>query len=287
MIPDGQVLNSGHDKIDIIAISRVLWKYKYLIVLTTAFFGAVALFLAFTAIPVYRAEAAITEVTDGNIGNAASLANQIGGLASLVGMNLSGSGGAGRESQALLKSRRLAEEFVVRHELIPLLFKNSTEPPTLWMAVRKFKEGVLTIRDDKRTGLTIVSVNWTDPTVAARWANEYVALANEELRERAISDSMASIAYLNRQVALTNVVEVQRVMYNLVESQTKTLMLANARAEYGFSVVDPAVPPEVRISPRRRLMVILGLALGGLIGLAFSFVHNLWQQYRSELPSLA
>jgi uncharacterized protein involved in exopolysaccharide biosynthesis len=130
--------------------------------------------------------------------------------------------------------------------------------------------------------LTIVSVNWTDPVTAARWANDFVALANEMLRARAISQSQASITYLNEQIAHTNVVEIQRVMYNLIESETKTLMLANVKPEYAFAVVDPAVPPEVRASPQRTLLILLGLVFGAVMGAVVAFSHMSWLQHRAR-----
>jgi uncharacterized protein involved in exopolysaccharide biosynthesis len=276
---NGYALDGERHLMGVIGLCRTLWGYRYLILLTTAAFASGAIFIGFTATPVYRAEATVMEVTDGGAGAAASLVSQIGGLASLVGVNLS-SGGGGRESQALLKSRHLAEDFIVRHDLVPVLFGQSSEPPTFWRAVQKFQGGVLTIRDDKRTGLGIVSVSWTDPAVAAKWANAYVALANEELRDKAIGEAKASVSYLNAQIAQTNVVELQRVMYALIENQTKTLMLANARADYAFALVDPAVPPEIRESPRRRLLLVLGVALGGLLGVVLAVGHNLWRQYQ-------
>jgi uncharacterized protein involved in exopolysaccharide biosynthesis len=271
----------GPDKVDFLALLRVLWKYKYLIVLTTVLCGAVAVVLALVATPVFRAEVSITEVTNQGMGGGSSLVNQLGGLASIVGVNLGSGSGTSREAQGLLKSRYLAEEFVKRYELRPQIYRGAKQTPSLWFTVRQFRDGLLSVRDDKRSGLTIVSVSWTDPTVAARWANEYVALANEMLRARAISESKASIEYLNGQIAHTNVVDLQRVMYNLIENETKTLMLANVKAEYAFTVVDPAVAPEVRSSPRRTLMVLLGLTFGFLVGAVVAFSINTLRSQRA------
>jgi uncharacterized protein involved in exopolysaccharide biosynthesis len=238
--------------------------------------------MALTAIPVYRADVSVTEVSTPALGAAGQLANQLGGIASLVGVNLGTSSVSTRESQGLLKSRRLVEEFVKRHNQMPELFAHSKVRPTLWLTVRKFKDDVLAIRDDKRSGLTIVGINWTDPVVAARWGNEFVALANELMRTRAMDESKASITYLERQIDQTNVVELKRVLYDLVENETKTLMLANARMEYAFTVVDPAVAPEERFSPRRTLMTLLGLALGGMAGTLAALAHNSWRERRRQ-----
>jgi uncharacterized protein involved in exopolysaccharide biosynthesis len=268
-------------RFDFISMFRVGWANKYLIAAVTLICALAALILALTATPTFRAEVVITQVNNRNLGGAASLANQFGGLASLVGVNLN-SGGPGKEADGLLRSRMLCEEFVKRNGLLSVLFKNAKNPPSLWFAVRQFQLGVVAIKDDKRSGLTVVSVNWTDPVVAARWANEFVSLANDLLRLRAISESKASIAYLNDQIAHTNVVEIQRVMYNLIENETKNLMLASVKPEYAFTVVDPAVPPEVRASPRRTLMVLLGIALGAVLGAIIAFARYAFHQHRVQ-----
>jgi LPS O-antigen subunit length determinant protein (WzzB/FepE family) len=76
-------------------------------------------------------------------------------------------------------------------------------------------------------------------------------------------------------------------MYNLIETETKTLMLANARVEYAFTVVDPAVAPEIRTSPKRKLIVLSGGVLGGLFGVFAVFVINIFRQVTSgKLPDV-
>ena len=269
-------------RFDFISMWRVGWANKYLIALVSLACGLLAVIMAFVATPTYRAEAAVIQVSNHSLGNAASLASQLGGIASLVGANLGSANGPGKEADGLLKSRMLCEEFVKRYNLRPVLFKNAKNPPSLWFAVRQFQLGVLTVRDDKRSGLTIVSVNWTDPVIAARWTNDFVGLANELLRVRAIGESKASIAYLNDQIAHTNVVEIQRVMYSLIENETKNLMLASVKPEYAFDVVDPAVPPEVRSSPHRTLMVLGGLAIGMVLGAVIAFARNALRQRRGQ-----
>src|SRR5205823_3365385 len=119
---------------------------------------------------------------------------------------------------------------------LPLLSRGAKKPPTLWVAVEKFRKTCLMITEDKLKGLTTVSIDWTDPATAASWANSFVALANEILRTRAIDDANRNIDYLNQQVAHTNVVELQQVMYKLIEQETKSLMLAKGRVEYAFTI---------------------------------------------------
>ena len=53
--------------------------------------------------------------------------------------------------------------------------------------------------------------------------------------------------------------------------------------EYAFTIVDHAVPPEVRVSPRRTLMVISGLFIGGFVGSLIALVRNVVRR-RPALP---
>jgi len=69
-------------------------------------------------------------------------------------------------------------------------------------------------------------------------------------------------------------------MYDLIEQETKTLMLANARTEYAFTIVDPAVAPEVRIQPKRTLMALGGLVAGLLIALCWRSPTTSWSARR-------
>lgn len=259
--------------IDLAALWRLAWDYKYLILVFVVLSSAVAVFIALNSPPVYHAETSIIEVQDNKMGGVKSLAGQLGGLASIAGINL-GANGESREAQAILGSRRLVEEFIKRHELLPELSQRSRKPLTLWLAVTKFRKSVLTVRIDKRAGTTTVTMDWDDPAKAARWANEFVTLANELVRTRAMDDSTRNIAYLKNQIAQTDVVEVQRLMYNLIESETKTLMLASGRAEYAFTVVDPAVAPEIRVGPHRKVIVAVGIVLGLLLGLGVALIHR-------------
>jgi len=174
----------------------------------------------------------------------------------------------------VLQSRQLVEEFVKRNGVLPQLSRGAKQPLTLWAGVLQFRKNFLLITQDKTKGVTTVTIDWTDPATAARWSNGFVELANELIRKRAIDNANRNIDYLNKQVARTNDVELQRVMYNLIESQTKTLMLANGRDEYAFTIVDPAVTPEKRHSPRRTLMTLTGLFIGLVFGALVALVFD-------------
>ncbi len=242
----------------------IAWDQKYLVLALSLVGGAIATYLALTATPMFRAEVTVTEVHDNGMGAAGSMLGQLGGLASIAGLNVNANG-QDAERQAILTSRGLVEAFVRRYNLTSLM-SSPKGPTSVWSAVERFRGVVIEIHEEKLKGTTTITTVWRDPMVAARWANDFVALANELLRNRAIDESTRNVDYLNKQLAQTNVVEIQRAMNALIESETKKLMLAHGRPEYAFTVVDPAVAPEHRFSPRRTLMVASGLFIGGFLG---------------------
>jgi uncharacterized protein involved in exopolysaccharide biosynthesis len=252
-------------EIDVVSFFWIVWDQKYWVLAISLLGGAIAVILALRAVPTYQAQAIVTEVHDTGMGGTGSLMGQLGGLASIAGLNLNG-GDPDAERMAVLQSRGLIEAFVKRYNIAPLINGNLNLTNSGWFAVERFRKSVLDVHEEKLKGTTTITIEWRDPAVAARWANDFVALANELLRARAIQESTRNIDYLNKQLAQTNVVEIQHAMYGLIEAETKSLMLANGRTEYAFTIVDPAVPPEVRFSPRRTLMVISGLFIGGFLG---------------------
>jgi uncharacterized protein involved in exopolysaccharide biosynthesis len=285
VIPTEPVPLYKADTIDVFAVVHVLWRYKYFVVLVGFVFAVAAAVWALAATPIYRAEAVVVPAREDGVNDSSSVAGRFGGLASLAGINLGNGGGdAASNSMAVLRSRRLIEEFIKRNDLLPALFPAANVPPTLGFAVDRFRQAIVSIVTDKDRGTTGIAINWTDPNVAATWANELVAMANDLIRKRALEDSSRNIEYLNRQLDQTNVVELRRVLYSLVQAETQKTMLANARSEYAFTVIDPAVAPESRISPKRTLMVLTGGVLGLFVAVIGVLLHNAVRRSRVAVP---
>lgn len=207
------------------------------------------------------------------------LSGQVGGLAALAGINLQGN-----ENQVgaaeYLRSKTLIMKFIDTHDLMPVLYagrwdgkKREGIPnwlgriPTESSAVRKIKAGIIKISEDKRTGLITVAVDWHDPVLAFRWANDFVSLANDGLRRRAILDAQATIDYLNGQIEKTQTLEVKAALSRIIETQLKNLTLAKVREDYAFRVIDAAVLPDQDdiVSPKRSLFAIAGLLIGASV----------------------
>lgn len=274
---DNEAIREG-DTLNLVTAAKVVWRNRYLVAVTTAVVVVLALVVAFVTPSTYQAEVVVVPAaSDSDMGGGGGLSGSLGGLkglASLAGVNIGGMSGESADAEAVLHSHYLDEAFIRRYDLVSTLLPSKTQPATMWFAVKKFRESVLTIKTDKDNGTTTVAIKWKDPNVAAQWANEFVAMANELLRNRALRESSRNIEYLKKQLASTQVVALQQAMNNLIEEQTKELMLANVRVDYAFTIDDPAVPPGLRAWPNRRVILLTGGALGILLGVILALIMN-------------
>ena len=78
-----------------------------------------------------------------------------------------------------------------------------------------------------------------------------------------MAEAEKSIEYLKQQIANTSLADLQVMFFELIQSQTETVMLAEVRPEYVFKTIDPAVVPELKSKPRRAI-IYLGHYWAGL-----------------------
>lgn len=260
---------------------QILYGKRWLILATVLFCTGAAVVAALAMPSEYEASTVLASSNgQANSSGLASLGSSLsalgGGLASLAGISLSGNEEKA-EAVATLQSQELTERYIAQQRLIPVLFPQGRagsplpwgdHTPTLWKAAQLFSRKVRGVREDPRSGLITLTIKWTNPQLAAKWANGLVSMTNDYLRGKAITESDRDIAYLNKQVNLTSSLELRSALYSLMESEIKKEMLAKGNDEYALKVIDPALPPEKRSSPNVPLWVIAGF----LFGLFLSFV---------------
>lgn len=289
MEPNSEPMIVEDDEIDLLELWDILIEKWRWIVLGTGLSAAVAVAVALLMTPIYRSEVVLVSADDtGGKGGVSALAAQFGGLADLAGVNM-GAGGGRSEAIALLKSNILKAEFVTDNKLMPILFDDDWDAtakkwtvddpkkvPTINRAVELLTKSVVSINEDKKTGVITLAVEWKDRALAAAWANELVHRGNEKLRTRAIEEAQRTVDFLQQELKKTSVVEIQQAIYRLLEANYKTVSIANAREQYAFKVVDPAVPADEnrRAKPKRKLIVLLGTLAGGFLSVLAVFMHR-------------
>ena len=110
-----------------------------------------------------------------------------------------------------------------------------------------------------------LSIVHQSPLIAKKWVNWLVEDINKEMKDRDVVEAQKSADFLSKQLEDTKIADIRIILYKLIEEQAKTIMFASVRDEYAFKTIDPALVPEVRDSPKRTLIVILGFALGIVI----------------------
>jgi uncharacterized protein involved in exopolysaccharide biosynthesis len=270
------------DEIDLKRIGARLWSGRWLIAASMTVFTLGCLAAAFLLTPIYRATTVVVDASasrDG-MGSLASALGQLGGLASIAGIDLSGAGAEREEALAVLRSREFTEGFLQENQLLPELFhrrwdaqagrwKGAEEDwPTPAQAFRFFDKRVRTVSRDKLTGLITVEIEWRDRLKAAQWANALVERLNAEMRSRAIASTSAAVGYLEKELAATSAVETRGAIARLMEAQINQRMVANVTKEYAFRVVDRALPSDAKdeVRPNKPLLAALGPVLGLLFG---------------------
>jgi uncharacterized protein involved in exopolysaccharide biosynthesis len=282
------------DEIDLRELWRALVRQRWIVLLTVLVLTGVTGIYALLATPVYRAEVIMVPAGGEDRTTLAGLSGQLGGLASLAGIDLAGSDSEVEVSVATLRSREFTDAFISDHQLLPVLFcrewdaqagvwrvDDPKDIPSPWDAYRLFDRKVRAIHQDKKTGLVTLRIHWKDRVLAARWANELVQRVNRYRQQEAIEEAERSIAYLHEQLKKTHVVELQQAIYRLIEAQTKKIMLANVREQYAFKVIDAAVAPDEDdyVKPNRPLVLGLGFVGGLLLGVMAALVRD-----RSGVP---
>lgn len=252
--------------------------------------GSVLFFsVAFTAAallmtPVYRAKAILipTNTTqESGIGGGGSALGQLGGLASLAGVEIGSKGSPTDEALAVLKSREFTERFINDRHLLPQLFASKWDAaagtwrggadhqPTWGRVYNYFNERIRSVEQDKKTGLITVQIDWKGRLESAQWANELVQQLNQEMRTRAIVEADASLGFLQNELQTASVVPVRDAVARLIETQVKKRMLANVTQQYVFRIVDHALPSDVDdpLRPKKLLMFAGGPLVGLIMGI--------------------
>jgi uncharacterized protein involved in exopolysaccharide biosynthesis len=259
-----------------------LWGKRWWILVSTFLFTGAATFAAYLMTPIYRASTVMISATRelNSEGSVSGLLGQVGSLASLAGITVGTGDSEVEEALAVLKSRQFTEKFISEKNLMPELFArkwdqqrerwrvSAIDQPTLGDGFKEFDENIRTAVRDKKTGLFILQIDWKDRYEAAAWANELVQRINAEMRTRVISNSEASMGFLQKELDKATDIGTREAIYRLIESQIKRRMLASATQEYAFRVIDKAMAPDVKdtVRPVKILIVLLGLVFGATFG---------------------
>ncbi|MEW6983286.1 Wzz/FepE/Etk N-terminal domain-containing protein [Colwelliaceae bacterium 6471] len=286
-----------HEDLSLYGLFSIFIKNWLILTVSGFSFAVAALIWSLYQPNIYKAETLLMPV-ENDKSSLSGLAGNIGGLASLAGVNLSDSGNNNSKlAIELLKSRKFLTHFIEKNDLlIPLMAVKSWDITSNKLLidqavynsdkqqwVRKAKaprnakpslieayEKLITMLEvdiEPKTKFVRISLEYFSPDLAAQWTQSLVAMLNEEVRMMDKKEAEESIVYLKQLASEANVAGLRNVFSSLMEEQIKSQMLAEIRKDYVFKVVDPAIAPELKSKPRRAIIVVVAGFLGGIIGI--------------------
>ena len=296
--PDMFQAQNNDDEIDLRELWNAIWRGKWIIITITAIFAVASVFYALSLPNIYKSEALLAPADSAQQGGLSGLSGQLGGLASLAGVNL---GGGKTDKTALaieiLKSREFFAKFAEKHNILPdlmaveswdlakniIVYNEEIYEPSTNRWLREVKapkqarpslqeaklqfDALVRVEENPESGMITISVEHYAPEVAKQWVDWLIQDINNAMKIRDKEEAERSIQYLQSKIEKTSIVEQRKLLYQLLEEQAKTLMFAEVRNEYVFKTVDRAVAPELKVKPKRGVVVVMGTLTGGLVGI--------------------
>jgi uncharacterized protein involved in exopolysaccharide biosynthesis len=293
------------DEIDLGELWRAIWAGKFTIIAISFIFAVASIYFALSKSDVYKASTILAPAsTKGGAGGLSALAGQFGGLASMAGINLGGSGGDKTAlTLEILKSRSFIENYIAKHDLlVPIMagrnwdmatdslilddelydsvnnkWTRDVKPPkksspSSWEAYKEFS-GFLSVSQDKTSSMVTIEIEYFSPTIAQQWLTWLISDVNDFMRDQDQQEAQDSIDYLTLQLENIQVSTMETVFYQLIEEQTKNMMLTKVKAEYVLKTIDPPQVPDEKAGPKRALIVVLGTMLGGILSVLIVLIR--------------
>jgi len=313
-----QLQLQADDEIDLKELFFAIWQGKWTIIITSFIAAIIAVGYAISLPDIYKSEVLLAPAEENKNGGMAGLAAQFGGLASIAGVNLGGTG-ADKATIALeiIKGKVFVAKFINSYNLKATIMatngwnqasnkltyntdiynlKTNTwmrdvkapqqvEPSDLEVYEYFIKEN-LSITTDKETNLVTLSIKHYSPYVAKYIVEKLVIAINEKLKGDDISEANKSIEYLQDALNKSPIADMQKVFYQLIEQQEQTKMLASVRDQYVLKTINPAVVEEKKTGPKRALICILSVMLGGMISVMIVLIRYFMNKGNSNVSTI-
>ena len=293
-VPTDQLNNNYDDEIDLRELFHVLWDKIFYIGAITSIFSLISIIYALMLPNIYQSQAVMMPM-EANQGMSGML-GQYSGMASLAGISLpSESGSKAQEAEARIKSFEFfSNDFLPHIKLENLMavkkwnqasntliydasdfnsesgqWLRKVKPPTSTIpssqeAYKQYIE-IMSVNEDIKTSFVTLSVEHESPVIAQQWVEIIIDQIDQVMRDQDRQTALQSIEYLNTLVPTVNYEEIKKGLASLQQEQMKRLMMVEANENYIFKVLDSPIVPEMKVKPKRSLIVILGTMLGMML----------------------
>jgi uncharacterized protein involved in exopolysaccharide biosynthesis len=290
---------SYDSQVDLKELWDLFWQAKWWI-LGVAMLSAVAgTIYAYNLQNVYRSEGIYAPTAKESLG---AIAGDFGGLAAMAGINLGAGGGNDVEQAlALINSWPFLETVINKYNLKPYIFAakgwDQKGRQLIWdnelYDVKKEEwidktvttydayyalKSMMDVSFDNKKSLVRVSVQSKAPMISRDILLAVIRELNEKFRDRDFKDSERSVIFLQEKAKETAIAEMQAVIYQMLSTQMRSLMLASSNEEYLFrTVVEPKLAERPH-GPKRKVIVVVMFLFGAIISMLWVFLGKIFMQ---------
>ena len=291
----------NNDFISLSDFFKTVFLYKKLLISSVICFAVLSVIYSLSLPNKYTSTVSL-EVKLGQDKQPSSMAS--GGLSSLIGIS------SDNQKSALLRSMIMSKSFaknLIKHEgvsesiiaaetfditsgeiifdknLYDVLEKKwvrevsypfKTNPS--YLELHDVYSSSLKIYIDESSGLMDISFEHVSPFFSKYFIDLIVLEANKFMQNRDFEESKNALEYLNQQILQSSQLEVRKAIGSLVEDQLKKQMISNVSDEYALSVISPSFVPELKSSPNRSFVCILGTFIGFILTMFSILMHDLF-----------
>ena len=277
-----------------------LWSGKWIIAVFTAVFAAGSVWYALSLSNFYTSTARLTQAEQSSK-SLSSLVQQYSGLASVAGLSLGSDDEQIGYAIEVLQSRRFLQILLDKYDiLVPLIAADGWDPESNELSIDprlydvETREWVREVRppfsakpsleEAYEVWQTAFKVNQAEhlsaiastllPHLTQDWLSTVIMEINSFVKAQEVEEAERSINYLVEEVERTKVAESKTLLFDLIQRQTETIMLANVRDEYVFKTIDPPLVPLEKTGPSRSLLCIVITLIGAALGTMVVLLRN-------------
>jgi len=290
------------DEIDLKEYLAVLSSRWKIIAYITVGIAILALFYSLIQKPVFEAKTTIFVRS-----SSSSSLSQLSSLAGIAGINLPSSSGTLDDLNNILQSRSVAEKVIEDLNLTNRI-PDWNNPKLTHLQLIAALQGML--KKPRIDGnMATITVSNNDPAMAADIANGYLDALSYYWNRLNFTEAGNKRDYIEKQlpvveaklkeseqrykaytllggsklngvevIRLQREMEIQNTVYTMLRKEYETVKLEASKEIPPFSVVDRAVKPEVKSSPKVKFNTIIGLVLGVCIGIFIAFLQEYWEK---------
>ena len=305
MIDNLKHFQSSYDEtIDLSQVILSLWKNKVLILVVSIMFAVASVLYALSLPNIYVSKTHLVPQVENS--SVSSSLGAYSNLAGMAGISLGSDGdNLSMEAMARIKSFDFfSSQFLPKIKLENLLAVESWNRKTntitykeklfdaaakKWIrevkapksiipsnqeAFREYKK-IISVTEDKKTKYVTLSIRHKSPYVAQNWVSIIVDNINESMRKETKDISDQSITFLNEKYEETSVNDLRKAIAELIDAQMQKLMFASVRNDYVYKTIESPLVPELKSSPNRAVICIVGTLIGFFLSIFLVLIMQL------------